>query len=68
VVQDLRDLGEIAERTAVDKLRHAGQAVAGKLGGGRDQLTDCVRRYPIASMLVVAGLACCAGFLMRRRS
>jgi hypothetical protein len=64
MVVDEHDPTQVIEHASVEKLRHAGQAVVQTVGQGTDQVAECVRRWPFTSLLVVAGVSCCLGYVL----
>ena len=71
---DLQDLGRLAKDATQEKLGEARQAAAQYYEKGTDkatdlerQLTDYVRRYPLRSLGIAAGVGALLGLLVRRR-
>ena len=63
VKEDLRGLGRATMDAAQDKLTGAGQ----KASDAADHIEGYIRRKPLKSIMVVAGLSALAGFLLSRR-
>ena len=71
---DLQDLGRLAKDATVEKVGEARQAAAEYYEKGAEragdlerELTDYVRRYPLRSLGIAAGVGALIGLLARRR-